>query len=96
MPCVKWKFLFDSVSEAKVSQPAAAVATDNFTEATVQEVVKLGFARDQVMPSFCWPGNLWYNSLVMHSQVLFELRRSNGDKTQAIAALLAKSFTFQR
>jgi len=42
-------------------------------ESTVQEIVQMGFARDQV---------------------IFELRRFNGDKTQAIAALIAKSLKF--
>ncbi|CAG7831243.1 unnamed protein product [Allacma fusca] len=51
------------------------VPADNFSEALVQEIVKIGFARDQV---------------------LFELRRFNGDKTQAIAALFAKSLSFKR
>lgn len=46
---------------------------DNFTETTVQEIVRLGFSREQT---------------------ILELRRFNGDKTQAMAALFAKSLKF--
>lgn len=46
---------------------------DPFTEATVVEIVSLGFTR---------------------AQVLAELRRLNGDKAQATAALFAKSLKF--
>lgn len=46
---------------------------DPFTEATVIEIVSLGFTR---------------------AQVLAELRRLNGDKAQATAALFAKSLKF--
>lgn len=44
--------MFDSVLEANAGQSAAAVVTDSFTEATVQEVVTLGFPRDQVIYNF--------------------------------------------
>ncbi|XP_076253931.1 DNA damage inducible 1 homolog rngo isoform X1 [Rhynchophorus ferrugineus] len=47
--------------------------TDRFADSDVADLMKLGFARDQV---------------------LFELRRFNGDKTQATAALFAKSLKF--
>lgn len=48
-------------------------SNDNFTEADINEIVALGFSRNQA---------------------LFELRQFNGDKTQAIAALFAKSLKF--
>lgn len=48
-------------------------AQDPFNEATVKEIVALGFTR---------------------AQVISELRRFNGDKAQATAALLAKSLKF--
>lgn len=47
--------------------------TDQFTEADVSEIIKMGFSRDKV---------------------IFELRGANGSKTQAIAALIAKSLKF--
>jgi len=62
-----------ATSAASTPQPPAQ-APDNFPESVVQEIVKMGFPRDQV---------------------LFELRRFNGDKTQAVAALFAKAFTFK-
>jgi DNA damage-inducible protein 1 len=47
--------------------------TDPFTEATVKELMALGFTREQTIG---------------------ELRRFKGDKTQATAALFAKSLKF--
>lgn len=74
-----------SSRQTSSSQPASAntqsmldpkitiLSTDNFTEAIVSEIVKLGFNREQVIA---------------------ELRKFKGDKTQAIAALFAKSLKF--
>ncbi|XP_050683127.1 protein DDI1 homolog 2 isoform X2 [Leptidea sinapis] len=47
--------------------------TDKFTESDVEEIVNLGFTREQA---------------------ILELRRFNGDKTQATVALFAKSLKF--
>ncbi|XP_066156054.1 protein DDI1 homolog 2 [Euwallacea fornicatus] len=55
------------------TQPNTILPTDKFTESDVNELLRLGFTRDQVF---------------------FELRRFNGDKTQATAALFAKSLKF--
>nr|CAH0099030.1 unnamed protein product [Daphnia galeata] len=52
-----------------ITQPPA----DKFTEKQVQELVSMGFTREQVIE---------------------ELRRFNGDVTQATASLFAKSFKF--
>lgn len=67
-----------STSGASTSLPAASTdttltATDNFSEADIQEILKMGFTRDKI---------------------IFELRRANGNKTQALAALFAKSLKF--
>lgn len=47
--------------------------SDKFTEADVNDIVKLGFSREQAIA---------------------ELRNFNGNKTQATAALFAKSLKF--
>lgn len=69
-----------STSSAQTSsQPTTTNAattvlpTDKFSEADVQELIKLGFSREQV---------------------ILELRSFNGNKTQATAALFAKSIKF--
>lgn len=69
-----------STSQATSSQSTTTsnaattvLPTDKFSEADVQELVKLGFSREQV---------------------IVELRSFNGNKTQATAALFAKSIKF--
>ncbi|XP_059469573.1 protein DDI1 homolog 2 isoform X2 [Neocloeon triangulifer] len=58
----------------RLSDPATTIMPgDAFTEATVKEIMALGFNREQVIS---------------------ELRRFKGDKTQATAALFAKSLKF--
>ncbi|XP_045458074.1 protein DDI1 homolog 2 [Melitaea cinxia] len=57
-----------------LSNPSLTVLpTDRFTETDVEEIVALGFTREQA---------------------IVELRRFNGDKTQATVALFAKSLKF--
>uniref|UniRef100_A0A336MM03 CSON003649 protein n=1 Tax=Culicoides sonorensis TaxID=179676 RepID=A0A336MM03_CULSO len=64
-------------TSAQASSPTNAATTvlptDKFSEADVQELIKLGFSREQV---------------------IVELRSFNGNKTQATAALFAKSIKF--
>ncbi|XP_045470296.1 protein DDI1 homolog 2 isoform X1 [Harmonia axyridis] len=69
-------------SSSSSSQPMITSTTSNsfqisegdkFTEQSVQEIVQVGFTREQA---------------------ILELRRFNGDKTQAMAALFAKSLKF--
>lgn len=69
-----------SSSSTTTSQPTTTtnaattvLPTDKFSESDVQELIKLGFSREQV---------------------IVELRSFNGNKTQATAALFAKSFKF--
>lgn len=64
-----------STSQSTTTTNAATTVlpTDKFSESDVQEIVKLGFSREQV---------------------IVELRSFNGNKTQATAALFAKSFKF--
>jgi len=67
-------FAGPSSSSSRLSDPATTILpTDHFTEATVKELMALGFTREQSIG---------------------ELRRFNGDKTQATAALFAKSLKF--
>lgn len=62
-----------ATSTPNTTQPNTILSTDRFTESDVNELLALGFTREQV---------------------LYELRRFNGDKTQATAALFAKSLKF--
>jgi DNA damage-inducible protein 1 len=63
-----------SGSAPRLPDPATTVLpTDPFNEATVRELMALGFSREQSVG---------------------ELRRFKGDKTQATAALFAKSLKF--
>lgn len=57
-----------------LANPSLTVlASDRFSETDVEEIVALGFTREQAV---------------------VELRRFNGDKTQATVALFAKSLKF--
>ncbi|CAH2103088.1 unnamed protein product [Euphydryas editha] len=57
-----------------LSNPSLTILpTDRFSETEVEEIVALGFTREQA---------------------IVELRRFNGDKTQATVALFAKSLKF--
>ncbi|XP_056645454.1 protein DDI1 homolog 2 [Diorhabda sublineata] len=58
---------------ASSSQINTNVPIESFPETDVNDLISMGFSRDQV---------------------IFELRRFNGDKTQATAALFAKSLKF--
>lgn len=62
-----------STSTAAATPPATVQANDNFTEATVNDIVKMGFPRERVIA---------------------ELRSAKGNKTQAVAALFAKSLRY--
>lgn len=70
------KALADSRSEAEgasSSGPITRVNNDIFDESAVEELVAMGFAREEV---------------------IIELRNCHGDKTTAVAALLAKSLQY--
>ncbi|XP_063709552.1 protein DDI1 homolog 2 [Culicoides brevitarsis] len=60
-------------TQSPTNAATTVLPTDKFTEADVQELMKLGFNREQV---------------------IVELRSFNGNKTQATAALFAKSIKF--
>lgn len=62
-----------SSSSQSPNAATTVLPTDKFSETDVQELIKLGFSREQV---------------------IVELRTFNGNKTQATAALFAKSIKF--
>ena len=72
--------------------PNAIAPTDKFTEKQVQDLISLGFQRAQVH-RFSTHTKKIINAKFF-CKVMEELRRFNGDTTQATAALFAKSLKF--
>lgn len=79
-----FSFVFSASSGSSSAMGSAAISSNSTDSQTVSSNDK--FSENDVKEL----SNLGFT----REQVIFELRRFNGDKTQAIAALFAKSLKF--